>query len=176
MLYDWYTLEQDIHDQDVGWQCHAEETQLLCVVAKHVSDQDLAHQNKCVYQQIFDTISRDVRVHIKLPSKMVQTRRQHDDLWGKINKFRIRRDAAETKHASVRFPRDIEYHCRMFKVTAADTLRKWISPNPLTNSGQISFKCDLTVPRNQVRFFPFFDPDKRPGGLGSERYASYHGW
>ena len=38
VLYDWYTLDQNIHDWEVGLWCQTEETQLICVVAKHVSD------------------------------------------------------------------------------------------------------------------------------------------
>ena len=131
VLYDWYTLEQDIHDWDVGQRRQAENTQLIRVVAKHVADRDLVHWSKCVHQQSFDTITRDVRVYVELLFKMVQIRKQHEELLGKVNKFRDRRDAAvlkvgsaETKHASVRFPRDTEYHCRMFTVAAADTLCK----------------------------------------------------
>ena len=130
VLYDQYTLEQDIHDQDVGWQRQAEETQLIRVVAKHVADWHLAHWSKYVYQKTFDTITRDVRAHVQLPSEMLQIRKRHNEFWGKIHKFRARRDAAvlkvgstKMKHALVRFPRDIEYHCRMFKVAAANTKR-----------------------------------------------------
>ena len=58
----------------------------------------------------------------------------------------------------------------------------WISCNPTTcTRGRLSFSCDLTgvddsVPFSKIKFVPFLDPNKRPGGLVSESYAIYHGW
>ena len=63
VLFDWYSLDQNIHNFDVGCQCQTEEIQLICSAAKYASDRDLAYRSKCVHQQSFDIIMRDVRAH-----------------------------------------------------------------------------------------------------------------
>ena len=120
-----------------------------------------------MHQQSFDTVARDVRAYVKLPSKRVQIWEHHDELLVNIKKFRARRDAtvlkvrsAETRLASLRFSHDIEHNCRGFNIDASEKFRRWISRNPPTcSNGRMSFKCDLTVPRSQVKFVSFFDPD-----------------
>ena len=72
---------------------------------------------------------------------------------------------------------DAEHNCRYDKFGAAHILHKWLSRNPPTcSNGQLSFKCDLTVPESLIKFVPFFDFVKTLGGLVSKGYASYHGW
>ena len=107
-----------------------------------------------------------------------------EKIWVEKNLYGVKRDAAivkvgsaKTKLDSVRFPRDTEHNCRIFNIDAAKTFRRWISRNPhICSNGRMSFKCELTVLESQVKFVSFFDPTKRSDGLGSERYASYHGW
>jgi len=74
---------------------------------------------------------------------------------------------------------DIEHNCRQCNLNGAlYTLQEWISKNLLTeDGGQMSYYCDVTGSDDQeYEYIAKFNPDKRPGGFGSDEYALFHGW
>ena len=91
----------------------------------------------------------------------------------------IKVDAAKADLNAYQIPCDIEHNCRQSNLNKAFyTLQELISNNPLTkDGGQMSYYCDVTGPDDQeYKYIAKFNPNKRPSGFGSEKYALFHGW
>ena len=184
VLMDKYVHKQNIHDCKTGRCCQAEERKIPKELAAHVLVQDMAHvrQFACKYTYVCCSkiFKRFREVHMEMPGKEDQLIR----LWTEITTNEeeegytiLQVESAQDKLEVLMLCRDTEHNCRYDKFGAAHILHKWLSCNPLTCSkGQLSFNCDLTVPMSQIKFVPFFDLAKRPGGLVSESYTSYHRW
>ena len=186
---DRYLLEHFLHHWRVGRRRRTEEANLTKVVRKHKCEQDLAKRNWAACQHSFDCGTNFIAVLfplINIPQEKALYRERLIEIYQGIAGFKAARDVAANKVDAAKsdldayqIPRDIEHNCRQCNLNKAFyTLQEWISKNPLTeDGGQMSYYYDVTGPDDQeFKYIAKFDPDKRPGGFGSEAYALFHGW
>ena len=186
-MSDEYTLEHHLHHRWIGCRYQTEESELSEVLRNPEADQDLANCNQVTCQHLFDCGTNNIAILSPLINLLRELalyeerlKRIHDG----IIAFGAAKDVAAIKVIAVKadldayqVPCDIENNCRLHNNDAFRTFCGWISKNLLTDGGQMSYHCNVTGLDNQeFEYFPVFDAEKKPSGLGSEQYASFHGW